>query len=139
MDLLQNEMQALMGTKCSETAQPSLLPTVRYIVEDFAIKLPIEKCQACQRNVFPKNPSSDQLIDKTHKDRPMRTYCGHWLHYECLNTWMTTPPFIRQCPVCNRRIWHPDWPDDIKILERAWQNQQAKARELADVSDFMGI
>jgi hypothetical protein len=27
--------------------------------------------------------------------KPMRTYCGHWLHFKCLNDWLTTPPFIR--------------------------------------------
>ena len=138
-ELEQQEMQALLGAKISDTAQPSLLATARYLIEDFAMALPVEKCQSCKKNVFPDDPNSPQLSDKTHPDRPIRTYCGHWLHYDCLNTWMTTPPFVRQCPVCDRRIWHPDWPEDIKILERAWQNQQAKERELADVSDLLGL
>ena len=46
--------------------------------------------------------------------------------------------FVRQCPDCTRRIWHPDWPSDYRILERAWANQQATKRELDDVKDFFG-
>jgi hypothetical protein len=139
MEVEQFEMQALMVSKVSDTAQPSLLATAKYLIEEFATTLPLEKCQNCQKNVFPDDPSSAILTDRAHRDRPIRTYCGHWLHYGCLDDWMTTPPFIRQCPVCDRRIWHSDWPDDVKILERAWQNQEAKRRELADVSDLLGF
>eukprot|EP01032_Pedospumella_encystans_P028660 gene28660-32372_t len=69
----------------------------------------------------------------------MRTFCGHWLHFQCLNEWLTTPPFVRMCPVCARRIWHPDWPEDHKQLEKAWQANEARKREMCDVSDFMGM
>ena len=138
-DIEQQEMQALMGMKVSETAQPSLLAVARYLIDEFSMRLPVEKCQNCKKDVFPTDPTSSVLTDRSNSERPIRTYCGHWLHYDCLNAWMTTPPFIRQCPVCDRRIWHPDWPEDVKILERAWQNQEAKKRELADVSDLMGL
>ncbi len=135
----QREMQELMGTKPSDTAQPSLLATARFLIEEFSLRLPHERCQNCARFIFPDDPSSAALTEAGNKDKPVRTYCGHWLHYDCLNTWLTTPPFIRQCPVCDRRIWHPDWPSDVKQLERAWQNQEARKREISDVSDFMGM
>jgi hypothetical protein len=35
--------------------------------------------------------------------------------------------------VCDRRIWHPDWPEDHKMLEKAWQNKEARMREMNDV------
>ena len=73
--------------------------------------------------------------------RPLRVFCGHWFHYDCLDTWMRSPPFVRQCPACSdppRRIWHPDWPADVRVLERAWSNKQEAARQLEDVKDFFG-
>jgi hypothetical protein len=139
LEMEQREMLELMGTKISETAQPSLVPTVKYIIEEFALRLPIEPCQNCRKNVFPDDPSDKALSDTSSKLRPMRSLCGHWLHHDCLNTWLTTPPFARNCPACERRVWHPDWPSDIKQLERAWQNQEARKREMSDVSDFMGF
>ena len=56
-----------------------------------------------------------------------------------LDTWLTTPPFIRDCPVCTRRIWHPAWPADHKQLEKAWQKAEAAKREQSEISDLMGF
>ena len=133
----QREMQLLMGTKASETAQPSLLAVARFLVDELACGLPREPCQACRKPVLPPEPASETATGSAMK--PMRTYCGHWLHYRCLNEWLTTPPFVRMCPVCQKRIWHPDWPEDYKVLERAWQNQEARKREMSDVSDFLDM
>jgi hypothetical protein len=30
-------------------------------------------------------------------------------------------------------------PEDVKQIEKAWQNQQAKKREVSDVADLMGF
>jgi hypothetical protein len=75
--------------------------------------------------------------ESKQNQRPMRTFCGHWLHYGCLNEWLSTPPFVRSCPVCARRIWHPDWPEDYRQLEKAWQTAEAKKREMCDVSGLI--
>jgi hypothetical protein len=136
----QTHMKELMRCKVSETAQPSLFAVARFLVEDYACRLHIEPCQACRKPVLPEDPDSEAVRNSKSEKRAMRTFCGHWLHYECLNEWLTTPPFIRQCPACEgRRIWHPDWPEDHKQLEKAWQNKQARDREMADVSNFMGM
>jgi len=145
----QNEMKDLIKGKASETAQPSLYAAAHFLVEDFACRLPLELCQACKKPVLPELPESEKPPDSapsTSKTRaaranlkPMRTFCGHWLHFQCLNEWLTTPPFVRMCPVCARRIWHPDWPEDHKQLEKAWQANEARKREMCDVSDFMGM
>lgn len=129
----QAEMLRLMGTKVSGTAQPSLYAVARFLVEDYVLRLPQEKCQACNLSVLPADPADDAVTNPQSSKRPMRTFCGHWLHFSCLDEWLTTPPFIRKCPVCERRIWHPDWPSDVKALERTWQNKQMKAREMSDV------
>jgi hypothetical protein len=109
LELEQQEMRELMSLKLSDTAQPSLLVAVRFLVEDYVTRLPKEPCQACQNRAFAADPASDAVTNIQSKFRPMRTYCGHWFHFQCLNNWLTTPPFIRNCNVCNRRIWHPDW------------------------------
>ena len=99
----QAEMKTLMALKMSDTAQPSLLSVARFLVNDFVLRLPLEKCQNCQKTVLPENPilesdlslKSDGKKEKENLQKPMRTYCGHWLHFKCLNEWLTTPPFIR--------------------------------------------
>ena len=135
----QNEMKELLKATVSETAQASLYQTARYLVEDYICKLPVEKCQACKENAFHSDPDNEANKNPKSDRRAMRTYCGHYLHWNCLNDWLTSPPFVRQCPICNRRIWHPDWPEDYKQLEKAWQSKEARKREMSDVSDFMGI
>jgi hypothetical protein len=135
----QNEMKELLKCKVSETAQPSLFAAAKYLIEDYALRLPVEPCQACKNPVFPADPESEALKNGRSEKRPMRTFCSHWLHWNCLNEWLTTPPFVRQCPACARRIWHPDWPEDYKQLEKAWQNREARKREISDVSDMMGM
>ena len=49
---------------------------------------------------------------------------------------MTEPPFGNACPTegCGRRVFHPDWPDDIKTLDRAWSALKARKREIEDIS-----
>lgn len=71
--------------------------------------------------------------------RPMRCYCGCWYHYKCLDQFMREPPFGASCPTagCGRRVFHPDWPDDIKQLERAWASHQARLREIQDAAMFL--
>lgn len=106
-DIQQAKMQDLLRSKVSEVAQPSLLAVTQFLVDDFAVRLPLEPCQKCQAPAFPDDPASDALRNSRSSKRPLRTFCGHWLHYKCLDEWLTTPPFIRQCTVCERRIWHP--------------------------------
>lgn len=133
----QNAMKELLKCKVSETAQLSLYPAARYLVDDYALKIPVEPCQACKKPILPINPDDEAVKNPKSDNRPMRTFCGHWLHWNCLNDWLTTPPFVRQCPICNRRIWHPDWPEDYKQLEKAWQSKEARKREMADVSNLL--
>ena len=96
-------------------------------------------CQCCNESVMPSDVNSEILSNSKSVMRPIRTFCGHWLHWKCLNHLLTSPPFIRECVVCNRRIYHSDWSSDHKKLERAWQNKQARKREKNDVADFLDM
>ena len=149
----QQEMLVLLQTQCSDTAQPSLYPVAKYLFQEYVLKLPKEPCQKCQERVLAlrnhtdgtlaANPPSSGKKGSAEKDKEglkaMRTFCGHYLHRRCLDEWLTTPPFIRQCPACDRRIWHPDWPQDHKQLEKAWQMKEAAKREQSEISDLMGF
>jgi hypothetical protein len=147
--------QARMANYMSEhdgsNPQPSLFSLIQFL-RDKIQYLPDAKCPCCKRLTLPTEPevlktlyksASECKTDKEKKERkkakamrPIRTYCGCWYHYECLNKFMTEPPFGIACPTegCGRRVFHPDWPDDIKTLDRAWSALQARKREIEDIS-----
>ena len=52
---------------------------------------------------------------------------------------MTEPPFGATCATvdCGRRVFHPNWPSDIKQMEKAWAMKQARAREIEDAAMFL--
>ena len=146
----EQEMSELLRCKVSDVAQPSLLPVVKFLLDEYVLRLPSEICQACNKLAFPtlsnngdgsESGSSSGSSSKPNPSggsamRPVRSTCGHWLHYKCLDVVLTTPPFARQCSICTEkvRLWHPDWPEDPKQLEKAWQSKEARKREMADVS-----
>eukprot|EP00903_Cladosiphon_okamuranus_P007562 g7336.t1 len=133
------EQEELLHSQLSDTSQPSLLPLVNFLVNIFGWRLPQETCVSCDEKVLPDNPRDPCLRDPAHKDRPTRVFCGHWFHHDCLRVWMTEPPFAKDCPRCEHRVYHPDWPQDVKQLEKAWANRQAKRREVSEVRDFFTV
>jgi len=136
-ELEQQETLQLMSCKPSDTAQASLLAAATFLIDHYMEKLPSEQCFACRESLLPAEPKHKCLQDPKHTKYPMRIFCGHWIHYGCLDNWLTTPPFVRKCLVCDRQIWHPDWPEP-KILEKEWQATQAKQREVDDIGHMFG-
>ncbi len=134
--------------------QPSLLALVTFLQAKIQ-RLPTEKCPCCQSLTLPADPNKLQSLYKSSSEcktaaekkarkearafRPIRCYCGCWYHYKCLNKFMTEPPFGASCPTagCGRRVYHPDWPGDIKQLERTWASHQARLREIDDAAMFI--
>ena len=128
--------------------QPCLFVLVKFLVDKIR-GLVHEICPCCKERVLPVDPSElnsmyspnspDKKKSTKKKMKPMRTYCGCWYHKPCLNTLLTEPPFGIECPNprCRRRVFHPDWPGDIKQLEREWAAKQAKQREIEDAMMFL--
>jgi len=134
--------------------QPNLLALVKFLIDKIQ-RLPLQICPCCKSSTLPKEPSKLKALytpssecktaaqKKARKEarafRPIRCYCGCWYHHDCLNTYMTEPPFGASCPTpgCERRVYHPDWPSDIKQLERAWASHQARLREIDDAAMFL--
>jgi hypothetical protein len=147
------EQARLAGYSISEhdgsNPQPSLFSLVSFLVTKIQ-NLPKEICPFCGELALPSDPEKLKLLyvpstecnnvkEKRERKaaramRPIRTYDGSWYHQTCLNKFMTEPPFgIKEC---GRRVYHPDWPDDVKQRERAWASQQARLREIEDAGMF---
>lgn len=119
--------------------QPSLLSLVIFLSSKIQL-LPEEKCPICKELTLPSDPEEGMYTQEgNRKNRPIRTHCGCWYHYGCLNKFMVEPPFGAACPAlhCGERVYHPDWPADRKELEQCWANKQARQREIEDAAMFL--
>ena len=136
----QDQLRALSARPSSDDGQPSVAALVSFFLHELVVRLPQEKCQVCKKPIFPADPAVLQrLLERGGADKPLRVYCGEWFHYGCMDQDMTTPPFGKSCRVCGQRLYHPDWPATAAQLEKAWAMKQAREREIAEVTDFMGV
>ena len=42
----------------------------------------------------------------------------------------------KKCTICGRRVYHEKWGLCERLAEARWAHEQARARELAEVTDF---
>ena len=121
---------------------PSLLPVVSMLRVKL-LQLPSTPCPACQKAILPTNPAqlaalydnAKSIKAQQKQQRPIYSACGCWFHYACLNTLITEPPFGLPCPKCQEaRAYHTDWSPDTKALQRAYEERQARQREMDDVA-----
>ena len=153
----------LNGLEINDVPTPSLRVVMEYLIDSFAMKLPIVKCSLCKKSLLPSNPEDLMLLfregttttttkkkrnkkstgkrGKTKKKqmKPVRLYCGDWFHYSCLDTALTTPPWEKPCPVCGKKMYHKSWPSDVKMLEKRWASEQAKKREVGEIGLLLGF
>lgn len=146
----------LQGLHINEGPTPSLSVVFEYLIDSFALNLPVANCPCCEKRLLVANPSDLMIMfgegteeemkkKKTKKKKkekskkPIRLYCGHWFHYSCLDTALTSPPFKKPCPVCGKRMYHKSWPSDVKKLEKRWANEQAKKREIGEIATLLGF
>jgi len=125
---------ALSATAAGAAAAPpvpSLFAAVEALVDDFAARLPEETCQCCGARVLPEDPACPAAAG----DEPTRALCGHWYHYACLEKALATPPFALSCGACDRRVWHPAWPDAAKLKE-AWHARERRTHEADMCADL---
>ena len=125
---------ALSATAAEAAAAPpvpSLFAAVEALVDDFAARLPEETCQCCGARVLPEDPACPAAAG----DEPTRALCGHWFHYACLEKALATPPFALSCDACDRRVWHPAWPDAAKLKE-AWHARERRTHEADMCADL---
>jgi len=117
--------------------RPSLETAVGFLIASVQ-RYPVEPCQICRQRLFPPDPANAVHNEKAaaHVER---VYCGHAYHHDCLILYMRTPPFEggKLCPGCRQRIYHEKWKVTPELAEARWAAEQAKARELGDVVDFV--
>ena len=153
----------LKGLDINDVPTPSLRVVIEYLIDSFAMKLPIVACSLCTKSLLPSNPEDLMLLFRegsssatargtkkkksSSRDRkvkkkrmkPVRLYCGDWFHYSCLDKALTTPPWNKTCPTCKKRMYHKSWPSDVKQLEKRWANEQAKKREVGEIGLLLGF
>eukprot|EP01083_Nonionella_stella_P008773 25351_1 len=144
----ENELRKRMERACidpdKQQNEPvrSLLPCIEYLVKQFT-DLQMELCGCCEKRIFPKNSKLLQEWEDNRKKYvnkgkyPQRCDCGHWYHHQCLQSYLSEPPFGKTCSKCKVQLKHPLFETDIKVLERQWAVQQAKKRELDDIDEFV--
>jgi len=117
--------------------RPSLDPAVQFLIASVQ-RYPVELCQICSQKLFPDDPSLAIQSEKT-AFQVERVYCGHAYHHDCLIMYMRSPPFTggKDCPECGNRIYHEKWKVTPELAEARWASEQAKARELGDVVEFV--
>ncbi|XP_015185473.1 PREDICTED: uncharacterized protein LOC107071199 [Polistes dominula] len=116
---------------------PSLNVVVSFLIKSVKT-LPRENCQSCKITCLPANPE-EVVLDEKADLHVERLYCSHLFHLQCLLKFMKTPPFHggKKCPTCAQRIYHDKWGVSEKLAEDRWAHEQARARELAEVADFL--
>lgn len=80
-----------------------------------------------------------QLLEKDENSPKHieRLYCGHLFHQECLLNYMKLPPFgNKKCKICGKNISHFKWSLSDKLAEERWAHEQARERELQEVTEF---
>ncbi|GMH32881.1 hypothetical protein BSKO_00715 [Bryopsis sp. KO-2023] len=118
-------------------AKPSLYPVVKYLLEDCLRAVAAGKCLICKKRLIPGDPSK---VGKIPKDMvTFRLYCGHMYHFKCVEEYLSSPPFGKGCMSCGTKIQHRKLVTNEKVLEQRWMQQEARAREIADVADFMSF
>ncbi|XP_045479314.1 uncharacterized protein LOC123684226 [Harmonia axyridis] len=114
---------------------PSLKKTIEFLI-NCVKNFPQEKCQICDKLCLPENPALLELDEKS-PNHIERVYCGHLLHSQCLLDFMKKPPFgNKKCKICGHKLCHFKWTLTDKLAENRWAHEQARERELAEVTDF---
>ena len=44
-----------------------------------------------------------------------------------------------KCLNCGKRIFHEKWNVSAKLMEERWAHQEARKREVDEVTDFLGL
>jgi len=116
--------------------KPSILQVLQYLKEEVVEQLPSEPCRLCGKPVLPQDPKAACAGDPKSTDKLEHLYCGHFFHYTCLEKYITTPPFGKECPKCGHTIHHHDFVTNKQVLEHRWAHKQAKQREIDDIKDM---
>ena len=128
------------GKLNEDTAEPSLYHVVNYLANYFVRFLPSAKCPHCHEPLVKKL----KLSIKEDPFRPERSYCGHWMHYQCFEEFVNTPPFLRECPIekCTAKFGSKNFLIDegaVKSREKQYMKDEEQRGEEDDMYRVLGM
>ena len=109
---------------------------VNFLTVYFVRFLPTAKCGGCEKKL---------VVEKKKAGlRPERSYCRHWMHYECFEKFVNEPPFKRVCPYedCGEFFGSPNFKLDeptVKSREKMYMQNEQKQGEEDDLMKLMGL
>uniref|UniRef100_A0A1X7TJS5 RING-type domain-containing protein n=2 Tax=Amphimedon queenslandica TaxID=400682 RepID=A0A1X7TJS5_AMPQE len=121
--------------------RPSLQFITNYLVVDCLRSITTDSCPVCNKRALPTDPK-DIINDEGHPQYYVyRIYCGHLYHFQCLDSYMKTPPFTggKKCVKCGQRVFHDKWNVPPRLADERWAHQEARKREIAEVAEFLGF
>lgn len=114
---------------------PSLEKTAHFFI-DFVKRVSSEDCQICNKICFPKDSKLLER-DENSANHIERVFCGHLFHQGCLLKYMKQPPFgNKKCSKCGAKIGTFKWAVSDRMAETRWAHEQARERELQEVTEF---
>jgi len=118
----------------------SLKAVVSFLVTECVKKFPSRLCKLCGKQALPDNPE-DYPEAPDDENGVVWIYCNHIYHFGCMDKYMKTPPFTggKKCLECGKRIYHEKWNITPKLAEERWAHQEARKREIDEVSDFLDL
>jgi hypothetical protein len=117
-------------------ALPMVMPCIRYLYQA-GFQMISTRCQDCDKLVLPKTGRDFRKMKTKDHMLPLRASCRHWMHQECMNKHITTPPWDKVCKVCSKRITHKNWTTNKKHLQGAYHRKTEKRREMDEILDFL--
>ena len=82
---------------------------------------------------------------KSNEMRPERSYCGHWMHFKCMDLFVNSPPFLRDCPdkdCDSKKFGSTNFKVDeisVKTREKQYMHQEQQNNEADDICNLLGI
>ena len=137
---IQRIEDAKKAQNLSKVARPSLYFVVDYLANYFVRFLPQAKCLGCNQKLCCKL----KLSIKEDEMRPEKSYCLHWMHFKCFETFVNTPPFLRDCPIegCSYKFGSINFLIDeasVKSREKVYMQTEQKMGEEDDMNRLLGI
>jgi len=117
--------------------KPHVYNVIKFLIHDCIQTHCLAVCPLCSSSCLPPDPK-DVIEDDKDDKFVERIYCGHLYHHGCLSSYMKTPPFQnKKCLVCKAAVHHYKFRIPPVVAERRWANEQARNRELDEVTDFL--
>lgn len=119
----------------------SLIHLLKFILS-YIINVLEQSCPKCKKVIFGSDKDIKICYDKLdfdmkNKDKSVMVVpCGHFFHFDCLDEFITCPPWDNLCK-CGEEVFHDLWPYDVAIYQKQFAHRQSQVRQTNELDDFM--